>query len=124
MNSPSHTSIIICGNLSISDRFFGLFRIDANRVGLRLQVCSSVIYCATINLNFCSCSASLQCLTEKPPVSNQKQMAEQRQGVVNELINTEKDYCNDLDLCVKYFLHELQTIQVGFLQHSVLHVRD
>ena len=51
-------------------------------------------------------------------------MAEQRQRVVNELINTEKDYCNDLDLCVKYLLHELQTIQVGFLQHSVLHVRD
>ena len=51
-------------------------------------------------------------------------MAEQRQRVVNELINTEKDYCNDLDLCVKYFLHELQTIQVGFLQHSVLRVHD
>jgi len=51
-------------------------------------------------------------------------MAEQRQRVVNELINTEKDYCNDLDLCVKYFLHELQAMQVGFLQDPVHRVHD
>lgn len=40
-------------------------------------------------------------------------MAEQRQRVVTELINTEKHYCNDLELCVKHFLLELQTAQVG-----------
>ena len=41
-------------------------------------------------------------------------MAEQRQRVVTELINTEKDYCSDLELCVKYFLLELQSSQVSF----------
>ena len=41
-------------------------------------------------------------------------MAEQRQRVVTELINTEKDYCNDLELCVTYFLRELQISQVSF----------
>lgn len=41
-------------------------------------------------------------------------MAEQRQRVVTELINTEKDYCSDLELCVKYFLFELQASQVSF----------
>ena len=40
-------------------------------------------------------------------------MAEQRQTVVTELINTEKDYCSDLELCVKYFLLELQASQVS-----------
>ena len=40
-------------------------------------------------------------------------MAEQRQRVVTELVNTERDYCNDLDLCVKYFLCELQSAQVS-----------
>ena len=40
-------------------------------------------------------------------------MAEQRQRVVTELINTEKDYCSDLELCVKYFLVELQASQVS-----------
>ena len=41
-------------------------------------------------------------------------MAEQRQRVVTELVNTERDFCNDLELCVKYFLLELRTAQVGF----------
>ncbi|KAJ7357603.1 hypothetical protein OS493_024416 [Desmophyllum pertusum] len=44
---------------------------------------------------------SLHSLTEKPAASSQKHMAEQRQRVLTELINTEKDYCNDLELCVK-----------------------
>lgn len=62
----------------------------------------------------CSSTASLHSLTEKPAASSQKHMAEQRQRVVTELINTEKDYCNDLELCVTYFLRELQISQVSF----------
>ena len=62
----------------------------------------------------CFVAASLHCLTEKPAASSQKHMAEQRQRVVIELVNTERDYCNDLDLCIKHFLHELQSSQVSF----------
>ena len=49
-------------------------------------------------------------------------MAEQRQRVVTELINTEKDYCSDLELCVKYFLFELQASQVSFFLISMFRV--
>lgn len=62
----------------------------------------------------CYITVSLHSLTEKPAESSQKHMAEQRQRVVTELINTERDYCSDLELCVKHFLFELQTTQVSF----------
>ena len=39
-------------------------------------------------------------------------MAEQRQKVVDELISTEKVYLQDLQLCVKYFFHELKKQKV------------
>lgn len=64
----------------------------------------------------CFVSASLHNLTEKPAASSQKHMAEQRRRVVTEIVNTERDYCNDLELCVKHFLAELQSAQVSFLK--------
>ena len=42
-------------------------------------------------------------------------MAEQRRKVVTEIVNTERDYCNDLELCVKHCLAELQSGQVRFV---------
>ena len=62
-----------------------------------------------------SVSASLHNLTEKPAASSQKHMAEQRRKVVTEIVNTERDYCNDLELCVKHCLAELQSAQVRFV---------
>ena len=63
----------------------------------------------------CFVSASLHNLTEKPAASSQKHMAEQRRKVVTEIVNTERDYCNDLELCVKHCLAELQSAQVRFV---------
>lgn len=63
----------------------------------------------------CFVSASLHNLTEKPAASSQKHMTEQRRRVVTEIVNTERDYCNDLELCVKHCLAELQSAQVRFV---------
>lgn len=75
-----------------------------------LEVCAQLV--DKIRTKITELEASLYSLTEKPAASSQKHMAEQRQRVVTELINTEKDYCNDLELCVNYFLRELQYSQV------------
>lgn len=75
-----------------------------------LSVCAQLV--EKIKKELSELEASLHDLTEKPAASSQKHMAEQRQRVVTELVNTERDYCNDLELCVKYFLIELQPLQV------------
>ncbi|XP_078366924.1 dynamin-binding protein-like isoform X2 [Oculina patagonica] len=75
-----------------------------------LGVCAQLV--EKIKRELTELEVSLHSLTEKPAESSQKHMAEQRQRVLTELINTEKDYCNDLELCVKHFLLELQDAQV------------
>ena len=69
------------------------------------------------NLVFSS-PESLHGLDYKPP-STQQQLAEQRQKVVNELISTEKAYLQDLQLCVKYFFHELKKSEVHVLSEKL-----
>lgn len=75
-----------------------------------LGVCAQLV--ENIKKQLAEIEASLHNLTEKPAASSQKHMAEQRRKVVTEIVNTERDYCNDLELCVKHCLAELQSAQV------------
>ncbi|XP_032242810.2 dynamin-binding protein isoform X1 [Nematostella vectensis] len=55
---------------------------------------------------------SMQSLSQPPTRSSQQHMAEQRQKVLTELLNTERDYIRDLQTCLKYFYEELKNTKV------------